>query len=72
MINSHIDFCPVGNIWERQELLSRTIGPTPEEKISFDNSILLFYSVIALFIVLSILELVTFLAYEYWVLGEDF
>ena len=61
--------CSVKKIWERQELLTNTIGTKEDETKSFNHSIILFYSVITLFLVFSIMELISFLAYEYWVLS---
>ena len=60
----------VERIWERQELLERTIGARREETESYNNSVMLFNLVIVIFLLFSLLELIFFLAYEYLV-GEN-
>ena len=65
------DLFTVRNVWVRQELLVRTIGPRDEETLSYNNSVLLLTWVLIIFLSFSLLELVSFLAYEYWVNFDD-
>ena len=60
-------------IWQRQELLTTTIGARAEETASYDISVVLLTWVLLIFLVFSLLELLSFLAYEHWVstVGQD-
>ena len=65
--------CSVTKIWQRQELLTTTIGARAEETASYDISVVLLTWVLLIFLVFSLLELLSFLAYEHWVstVGQD-
>ena len=52
-------------IWESHDLVTSTIGAMNMEKVSFDNMTILYYLVIVLFPILSIMEIGLYLLYQY-------
>ena len=57
----------VKQIEDRHELLKLTIGVRTLEIESYQNSVILFNWVLSIFLIFSVLEVVSFLAYEYLV-----
>ena len=53
------------SIFERHDLLGETIGQRSEEKTSYENVQMLLTVVVPFFLIISILEPVVFLLYQY-------
>merc|ERR1719318_2213886 len=58
-------FHTVTNIWERHEILGRTIGTKEEENISNDNATFWLTAVTSLYFIFSIMELFLYMFYNY-------
>ena len=72
IINHNIEYLKYENISvkqieDRHKLLEQTIGVRRLEIESYENSVHLFNSVLPTFLIFSVLEVVSFLAYEYLV-----
>ena len=53
------------NVWKRHHLLEETIGYLPLEQQSYENITTLFYMAVVLVPVLTILELIFYLLYQF-------
>ena len=65
MFNPLTNIILVGNIWERHQVLSQTIGTTQEEDVCYDNVNNLIVIVTTLFPLLSLLELLVYFFYNF-------